>query len=209
MSGDSLRVMMVRGFSTCTSVLNGGSSSIEFQPSSKTCRVTGSNRPVGLIPAERPRLRSGRTRTPLCSIIAFAISALPLPKAAMSARTICSILARSQGLSAGLRIAVLMKLFLFCSMRTKQELFAMIAGGASSAGAYAGVSPAECDRRHFWSDRARRSRAALRAGRHRPCPAGRAGHGAGARLLPGGDRLHAAKKDIRNGAWRSCAPVPR
>jgi hypothetical protein len=114
MSGDLLRVMMVRGFSTCTSVLKGGSSSSEFQPSSKTCRLTGSNRPDGLMPADLPRLRSGRTRTPLCSIIAFAISALPAPKAAMSARTICSIFALSHGLSAGCRIALFMKLFLFC-----------------------------------------------------------------------------------------------
>jgi hypothetical protein len=49
--------MMVRGFSTCTSVLNGGSSSSDSQPSSKTWRVVGSKRPVGLTPAPRPRRR--------------------------------------------------------------------------------------------------------------------------------------------------------
>src|SRR5688572_5123076 len=125
MSGDWLRVMMVRGFSTCTSVLKGGRSSSDSQPSSKTWRVRGSKRPLGLMPAARPRLRSGRTRTPLCSIIAFAISARPAPKAAMSARTICSIFALSQGISAGLRIALLMKLFLF-ALREQIKNFLLI-----------------------------------------------------------------------------------
>ena len=46
---------------------------MESQPSSKAWRVIGSKRPLGLIPADRPRLRSGLTLTPLCSIIAFAI----------------------------------------------------------------------------------------------------------------------------------------
>jgi hypothetical protein len=114
---------MVRGLSTCTSVRKGGNSSIEFQPSSKTCLVTGSNRPDGLMPAERPRLRSGRTRMPLSSTTALAISALPVPKAAASARTICSILALSQGFSAGFRISALMENIPTIDIRTNQEQF--------------------------------------------------------------------------------------
>jgi hypothetical protein len=39
-------------------VLNGGSSSSVVQPSSKSWRVVGSKRPVGLIPAPRPRRRA-------------------------------------------------------------------------------------------------------------------------------------------------------
>ena len=84
-------VMIVRGRSICTSVLNGGSSSREFQPSSKTWRVTGSKRPEGLMPAERPRRRSPSIRMPLLSMSALAISERPRSNAAASARLIVSI----------------------------------------------------------------------------------------------------------------------
>jgi hypothetical protein len=46
MSGDELRVMTLRAVSIATSVRNGGSSSIDRQPSSKAIVVCGSKRPV-------------------------------------------------------------------------------------------------------------------------------------------------------------------
>src|SRR5690606_10137882 len=97
-------------------------SSSEFQPSSKTCRETGSNRPEGLIPAARPLRRSKPMRTPLSSIIALAIVAPPPLKAATSARVICSMF-RSPCARFGVRrIAFQDESIPIHRTRTKQEL---------------------------------------------------------------------------------------
>src|SRR5690606_15838389 len=88
----------------------------------------------GLMPAERPRLRSGLTLIPLCSIIALAISALPAPKAAMSACTICSILARDQGVSGAGRIVCFMKLFLFRGKEQIKNFYERPSGTGALAG---------------------------------------------------------------------------
>src|ERR1700733_12193804 len=61
MSGDSLRVMMALGFSNVTSVANGSASSPRAPPSSTSSRFWSSKRPVALVAAPRPRLRSAGT----------------------------------------------------------------------------------------------------------------------------------------------------
>ena len=58
MSGEVLRVMTLRAVSSATSVLNGGKSSMLCQPSSKAIVTRGSNRPVALVCAPRPRRRA-------------------------------------------------------------------------------------------------------------------------------------------------------
>src|SRR5580692_524419 len=68
MSGDSLRVMMALDFSHVTSVANGSGASSRVQPSSKSSRFWSSKRPVALVAAPRPRLRSaGRMRSAIAS----------------------------------------------------------------------------------------------------------------------------------------------
>src|SRR6266481_1778384 len=61
MSGDVLRVMTLRAVSIATSVLNGGSSSIDRQPSSNATRTRGSNLPEAFVRAPRPRRRAEST----------------------------------------------------------------------------------------------------------------------------------------------------
>src|SRR6266436_6859487 len=61
MSGDVLRVMTLRAVSIATSVLNGGSSSIDCQPSSNATRTRGSNLPEAFVRAPRPRRRAEST----------------------------------------------------------------------------------------------------------------------------------------------------
>src|SRR5580700_8146995 len=68
MSGDSLRVIMALGFSHVTSVANGSGDSSRVQPSSNSSRFWSSKRPVALVAAPRPRLRSaGRMRSAIAS----------------------------------------------------------------------------------------------------------------------------------------------
>ena len=64
MSGESLRVMILRVESTVTSVLNGGNSSSPCQPSSNAIRASGSNRPEAFDSAPLPRRRSRSTAAP-------------------------------------------------------------------------------------------------------------------------------------------------
>src|SRR5260370_1075125 len=61
MSGEVLRVMTLRAVSIATSVLNGGSSSIDCQPSSNATRTRGSNLPEAFVRAPRPRRRAPST----------------------------------------------------------------------------------------------------------------------------------------------------
>src|SRR5262249_36488710 len=63
MSGESLRVMILRVESMLTVVLNGGRSSKLCQPSAKATRASGSGRPVAFDGAPRPRRRSPSTAT--------------------------------------------------------------------------------------------------------------------------------------------------
>src|SRR3984957_10978441 len=68
MSGDWLRVMMALDFSHVTSVANGSGASSRVQPLSKSSRFWSSKRPVALVAAPRPRLRSaGRMRSAIAS----------------------------------------------------------------------------------------------------------------------------------------------
>src|SRR5436190_12781380 len=60
-SGESLRVIILRVASTVTVVLNGGKSSRLCQPSSKVRRASGSYRPDAFDTAPRPRRRSAST----------------------------------------------------------------------------------------------------------------------------------------------------
>src|SRR5436190_2051369 len=64
MSGESLRVMILRVASAVTVVLNGGSCSRPCQPSSKATRATGSYRPEAFEAVPRPRRRSRSTPAP-------------------------------------------------------------------------------------------------------------------------------------------------
>src|SRR6266436_4184062 len=61
MSGEVLRAMTLREVSIATSVLNGGSSSIDCQPSSNATRTRGSNLPETFVRAPRPRRRAPST----------------------------------------------------------------------------------------------------------------------------------------------------
>src|SRR5262249_23855210 len=61
-SGEVLRVMTLRAVSIATSVLNGGSSSIDSQPSSNVTAICGSKLPEAFVSAQRPR--PGAASTP-------------------------------------------------------------------------------------------------------------------------------------------------
>ncbi len=58
MSGESLRVMTLRGFSICILVLSGGRLSSEPHPSSISSRAKASKRPLAFDTAPRPRRRT-------------------------------------------------------------------------------------------------------------------------------------------------------
>ena len=64
MSGESLRVMILRVESAVTVVLNGGSSSSPCQPSSKATRASDSYRPDAFETEPRPRRRSRSISVP-------------------------------------------------------------------------------------------------------------------------------------------------
>ena len=64
MSGESLRVMILRAVSTVTVVSNAGNSSIDCQPSSNAMRALGSYRPDAFDSVPRPRRRSRSTAVP-------------------------------------------------------------------------------------------------------------------------------------------------
>src|ERR1043166_5569219 len=64
MSGESLRVMILRAVSTVTVVSNEGSPSIDCQPSANAWRAGGAERPEALDGVPRPRRRSRSTAVP-------------------------------------------------------------------------------------------------------------------------------------------------